>query len=175
MDFVENVEGTETAISYSGDWVTFSSTGTFSGTYGGLGDNTFISQNSTYAEAMTAIDFPVFPFEGGFGGGSVSGDSFGFLRGKGAGGTYWAPVGYTVGDTISGVMVITESLTELGFDPGEIVSGGSFDIGGTTITWTASTASAVPEPSSFAIIVGTLALGFASTRRRRHRAELPIG
>lgn len=57
-------------------------------------------------------------------------------------------------------------LADLGFDAGEIASGGTLSGTGGTVNWTASVL-AVPEPSSFALLAGGLALGAVVARRRR--------
>jgi len=101
---------------------------------------------------------------------SVTGAAFGFNN-RAAAPRVFLPVGYTVDDfnagtSIAGSFVFAEtSLADFGFGSTNLSLGtGSFDAGFGEITWTTS---AVPEPSSYSILAGVLALACCAARRRR--------
>jgi hypothetical protein len=84
-----------------------------------------------------------------------SGSSFGF-----AGLYLYAPIGYSVSDPIAATLVIAGDPYSIG---GGFTGGGTYSDGGmNSVTW-----SVVPEPSSYATLLGILCLGCAVLRRRR--------
>ncbi len=71
--------------------------------------------------------------------------------------------GWSPGDTISGSAIFTDqTLSTIGLTPGS----GSFTAAGQTINWSVSS---IPEPSTFSILAGGLALVFA--RRKKFTAD----
>lgn len=157
IDFVE-LNGNTTAT-YSGSWVNWNpsnttgnsleiTNGSFNSIAGAYGANSHIGVGGMPWTTATAT--------------SRTGDNFGFNSGEN-----FAPDSYTAGLSIAGTLVFdAHSLTNLGFSAGEIASGGSFDIDSTTLTWSASV-SAVPEPSSYALLAALVTFGFVGLRRRR--------
>ncbi|MEO0509825.1 MAG: PEP-CTERM sorting domain-containing protein [Verrucomicrobiota bacterium] len=78
----------------------------------------------------------------------------------------YAPTGYTVGDPISATNTFSNlTLADFGFDASDISAGfGVVDfVNAPDFTWSVN---GVPEPSATAILVGLVAIG-AVTRRRR--------
>jgi hypothetical protein len=89
------------------------------------------------------------------------------------------PIGYNpVTDTLAGTMLWTStSLTDLGFSDNNS-NAGSFAAFGTvlagfatTVNWSTTNTTAIPEPGTYALLGGLAALGFAAVRRRAKRAE----
>lgn len=97
---------------------------------------------------------------------SSTGDTFGFNLSPGGG--VYLPVGYdiTSGAALTGTITWNNtSLTDLGFSTNSADSGSFSAPFSSTVNWS-TTASAVPEVSSFAMIAGLLSLGFVASRRR---------
>ncbi len=90
---------------------------------------------------------------------SSSGDPFGFNLG----GDYFAPLGYTAGQSLSGSLTFANTdLVTMGFTPDSV---GVFSGAGNTVTFSVS---AVPEPATVSMLaVGCVAVGLGFVRRRR--------
>ena len=90
---------------------------------------------------------------------SSSGDPFGFNLG----GDYFAPLGYTAGQSLSGSLTFANTdLVTMGFTPDSI---GVFSGAGNTVTFQVS---AVPEPATVGMLaVGCVAAGLGFVGRRR--------
>lgn len=141
-------------------------------------------ESSLFLDGQGSFDFlrPVEPFTTYLNGGdplSVSGDipwsngsytadTMGDVFGYNVGlGVAYVPVGYSfvTGAALSGSIVITEtSLADMGLPA--MGGSGSFAVSGVTVSWNASTPSAVPEPSTYAVMAGVVVLGIAVLRRR---------
>lgn len=98
---------------------------------------------------------------------SFSGDPIRFFQGSSG---VRVPTGFdTATGTLAGTMLWTSlSLMDLGFASNATTSG-SFAAFGTTVNWSA-TNSAIPEPGTYAAMLGLAGLGFALVWRRTRRA-----
>lgn len=146
-------------VSYSGNWATFNATSD---------DTLNLAQtaNSSVLSLAGSVDLAsTTRLSGSFAwnflsGGTVSGDSFGFITT-----VLYAPMNYVAGTNISGSLTFSgQDLAALGVTAGS--SGSLTYTGGVSINWSAAV-SAVPEPSSFATLCGLAALGLSMSRRRR--------
>lgn len=96
---------------------------------------------------------------------SYSGDAFSLQPG----GYITVPQGYnlTTGNALTGSMTWANTdLVALGF-ASNLSASGSFSAMGATVNWSTNNTSAVPEPSTYAIICGVGALGVVTYRRHR--------
>jgi len=157
-------QGDDVVATYSGSWDTFtrfistSSTSNYVSGNGnfqalqGPGEKDYMSTDpmaltfGTWTDIFTTAS-------------SSSGDPFGFNLG----GDYFAPLGYTAGQSLSGSLTFANTdLVTMGFTPDSI---GVFSGAGNTVTFSVS---AVPEPATVGMLtVGCVAAGLGFVRRRR--------
>ena len=159
--------GSDVVFSYSGDWDVFTNNGTASSTPRILGtENAFgplfysLDGDAWNGGAGLTKSSGLWTTVDTFNAGTVSGDYFGFQPTL-----IYGPSGYTAGDSISGSLTASgKTLASLGFTAGD---SGSFTGGGNTVNYSVS---AVPEPSSFALLAGCFGLTWVMLRRRSRAA-----
>ena len=163
LDFVYDTISGDTTASYAGTW-------DIAGT--GVGVIDVSRSSATYFQMRPAGWGPLITQSvsgAGLSGpyawdvyqeGVSTGDPFGFDL------TYvYGPSSFTSSTIIAGsVTYAGVNLTDLGFDAAEIANGGTLTGTGGTVNWTASV---VPEPSTYAAILGFISLAFVTIRRRR--------
>jgi len=159
LDFVYNPGTDTTTATYAGAWNTFSGSSYNDGPLLSFSTDGIRAQNSTYSLIVnTTLSDPV-PWTNA----TISnhtGDSWGFNSNY-----IFASFGYVAGTHLSGTLsFVGSNLAELGFDETEITNGGVLGSGAYTVTWTAT---AVPEPMTYAVILGLVVLGCAGYRNRR--------
>jgi len=159
LDFVYNPGTDTTTATYAGAWNTFSGSSYNDGPLLSFSTAGIRAQNSTYSLIVnTTLSDPV-PWTNA----TISnhtGDSWGFNSNY-----IFASFGYVAGTHLSGTLsFVGSNLAELGFDETEITNGGVLGSGAYTVTWTAT---AVPEPMTYAVILGLVVLGCAGYRNRR--------
>jgi len=157
-------QGDDVVATYSGSWDTFtrfistSSTSNYVSGNGnfqalqGPGEKDYMSTTPMQLTFGTWTD--IFTNAS-----SSSGDPFGFNLG----GDYFAPLGYTAGQSLSGSLTFANTdLVTMGFTPDSI---GVFSGAGNTVTFQVS---AVPEPATVGMLaVGCVAAGLGFVGRRR--------
>ncbi|MCF7686992.1 MAG: PEP-CTERM sorting domain-containing protein [Cephaloticoccus sp.] len=161
LDFVYDPGTDTTTATYAGAWNTFSGSSYNDGPLLSLSTDGIRAQNLTYSLILnTTLSDPV-PWTNA----TISnhtGDSWGFNANY-----IFASFGYLAGTQLSGTLTFVGSnLADLGFDETEISNGGVLGSGAYTVTWTAT---AVPEPATYAVLLGILVLGCAVYRNRRGR------
>jgi|GEM_PF-5444927 len=154
ITFTETVSGL--TATYTGQLNDFTNNNGGSTTFTATSTEQFLALNGAYS-SDTSITTPNDPFPWLFlSGGVTTGDAFGVTENA-----VYAPSPYLSGSTLSGESVWAgKNFGDLGVTTG---ANGSFNlsVSGDLITW-----SAVPEPSSYALIVGLVALGMMFARRR---------
>lgn len=155
--------GDDLIVSWSGSWdVDAYATG--------IANDTSISASALHAYTSGYGYYPSgfatpFPWSGSFTASSVEG-TFGFDATS-----VYGPIGFTSGTLLTGSMTFTNvGYADLGLTLSDT---GSFSGTSGTVNWSVG-ASAVPEPSTYAALLGAAGLLFAAVRRRGHpRAPNP--
>lgn len=163
INISENIDG-NTVFEYSGQLV-----GSFSGLIvfnnSSLSTEQLLSYGSNGAAQTAQYSFTTnIPWSSGSTIVSSSGDTFSFWERSDDVVDFFVPFPYSSGAQIDGILVVDASMSQLGITPGSsgvIVDGGS-DLG---IIYSA----AVPEPSTYAALLGIAILGLVWMRRLRVR------
>lgn len=181
MDFVYDPGTGDTTITYGGSWLVYTATNT--GLTGGadisylfnsasLEGGTLLRDGVGYEFMRVTDHSPTgsIPWDGNSQSTTnVSGDYVGWQIHVNSHTDFYAVASYTAGDTLSAIAIFENtSLGDLGFDSGELSTGtGTISwVNGNSVVWTAT---AVPEPSTYAAIFGGLVL--VGTMFARHRVK----
>ena len=169
LAFVYNSTTGNTVASYTGNWngATFTPNGTNSGALFKIDPSFFAAEPVGSTSISSGVPlFGTAPWNT-VTADSGTGDFLAFT-----GDIVYAQGGYTSGSPLAGSLTfVGKGLAALGFDASEIANGGVLGSGGTAVTWSAS---AIPEPSTYALCCGCLALGyvvFSRSVRREKWAE----
>ncbi len=155
-------QGADVVASYSGSWDTWNQSLTTGSTVNAVGNYGSFSALGGPGPKSYMIAAPMSQSLGSWttvftSASSFTGDPFGFNLG----GDYFAPLGYTAGDALSGSLTFADTdLETMGFTPGDA---GVFSGGGNTVTYTVA---AIPEPS-YLFLIGATGLAAFMPRRRK--------
>jgi hypothetical protein len=155
---------TGTTATYSGNW-NVGSNGNQWQFQNYMDATSFVSTNENLQTGFGFLDVtPTLPWTMSTSATGHSGDTFGFQSGR-----IYGPASFSPFTPINGQATFAgKTFADLGFSPSAISAGsGSFSLGVPgTINWSITPA-AIPEPSSYAALLGSMGLGFALMRRRR--------
>ena len=162
LNFVYDPVSGATTATYFGSWANWTGAIQDSGASGGISPAGIAHYGATSSYINTSVfSGAAIPWTVNTTTPTYSGDAWGFSSGR-----VIAPSNYTANASISGSLTFAGlDLTALGFTPTEIANGGTIGSGNFIVHWSAS--SPIPEPSTYATILGAGALGIAIIRRRR--------
>jgi hypothetical protein len=160
LDFVYDPATQNTTATYEGNWdITYGTNVNYGNSETFTSDllRVTIHGGSGYYHGESAVTLPWTTASIN----SHTGADFGFS----SIGQIYGPLGFDSTTDILGTMTfVAQDLGDLGFNSAEIAYGGVITTPGGAVNWTAT---AVPEPSTYAGIVGIVALAAVAIRRRR--------
>ena len=166
LDFVYDTGTGDTTASYSGTWSASSDT-TFSNEEGSAGvdgrEQSFVNLPADVGIGFALAGWPrgfAVPWSETVTASSSSGDIFGFTNSSLYGPEFFGSRTNIVGS----LTFVGTDLNALGFASGNAASNGTLSGDGGTVNWSTAV---VPEPSSYALIVGALTACVLGFRRRR--------